>query len=235
MPSFGPFRLTRRGNSALPPHGIQHLVTLREPTGPGAEAYRTLWTNVAFSTLARAPATILFTSPSADDGKSTGLANLGVVAAQAGRRILLVDCDLRRPTLQIIFDLANTEGLTTALLDPSSSDIPGQATPVSGLHVLTAGPLPSNPAEVLSSPRMDSVLSLCRQSADLVMLDAPPAGLVADALTLAPRVDGVIIVVNAAHTRREDARRIKSQLERVGARILGVVLNNATVARATYG
>lgn len=232
MQRFGLFR-GRGERGAVVPHTIKHLVTVSEPQGQAAEAYRTLWANVVFSTLDQPVKTILFTSPGADDGKSTALANVGVIAAAAGQRVLLVDCDLRRPALNTIFSLPNSTGLTTVLLEESPS-LSDHATPINGLRVMTAGPLPSNPVEALSSKRMDRALDLFRGGADLVMLDAPPAGLVADALALAPRVDGVLIVVNAARTRREQAQRTKEQLERVRARILGVVLSNAQVDRAAY-
>lgn len=232
MQSIGPWR-GPGGERAATPRGAQHLVTVSEPRGRAAEAYRALWTNLAVSTLDPPLKTVLFTSPDADDGKSTALANLGVVAAAAGRRVLLVDCDLRQPTLHTIFDLPDSTGLMTTILDESAT-LPEQPTAIEGLRVLTAGPLPSNPAEVLSSQRMERTLELLRKAADLILLDAPPAGLVADALGLAPRVDGVLLVLNATRTRRERARHTRQQLERVGARILGVVLSNAQVDRAAY-
>lgn len=211
----------------IPMGGVEHLVAVAQPRSPAAEAYRTLSANIRFGSVERHLQTLLFTSPGPDDGKSTTLANLGVTVAQGGGRVVLVDCDLRRPRLHDIFDLPNRAGLTTALTDEESGDLLVQQTPIGGLRVLTSGPLPPSTAELLNSARFDRLLDALKDDADWVMLDAPPVMAVADASILAPRVDAVVLVLDARRTRREEAQQAKAQLERVNARILGVVLNNA--------
>lgn len=214
--------------------GLQQLVAIAQPRSPAAEAYRTLMTNIRFSSIERPLRTILFTSPDPDEGKSTTLANLAVTAAQGGTHAVLVDGDLRRPRLHEIFDLPNEDGLATALALESCTDIPAQQTFLSGLTVLTSGPPPPSPADLLSSARLVRILDALKDSADLVMLDSPPVTAVADASILAPRVDAVVLVLDAMRTRREQAQRAKAQLERVNAHILGVVLNNARIDKRSY-
>ncbi|MBI4214154.1 MAG: CpsD/CapB family tyrosine-protein kinase [Chloroflexi bacterium] len=214
--------------------GGGRLVTLEHPRSPAAEAYRTLRANIRFSSLDRPARTILFTSPGQQEGKTTTLANLAVIAAQAGSRVVAVDCDLRRPALHTVFDVANTGGFTDLLLNEHAQGIPTQDGPIPGLRLLTSGPLPPNPAELLSLDRVDRILELLAQEADLVLLDSPPAAAVADASILASRVDGVVLVIDATRTRREQAQRAKEQLERVKARLLGVVVNRAQLDSSGY-
>ncbi|MSQ23681.1 MAG: polysaccharide biosynthesis tyrosine autokinase [Chloroflexi bacterium] len=219
-----------------PPKGqasIGPLVTLEHPRSPAAEAYRTLRANLRFSSLDLPAKSILFTSPGQQEGKTTTLANLAVIASQAGSKVIVVDCDLRRPSLHRIFGLPNSTGFTDFLLGDARDRIPTQDGPTPGLRVLTSGPLPPNPAELLSLDRVDTLLAALREEADLILLDSPPAAVVADASILAPRVDGVVLVIDATRTRREPARRAKEQLERVKARLLGVVVNRAHLDSGT--
>lgn len=218
----------------MPDLTADQLVTLRDPHNVAAEAYRTLRTNIRFRGIERPVRSLLFTSPGQQEGKSTTLANLAVLWAQAGTRVIAVDCDLRRPALHTIFGTANTRGLTSCLVDEPTAPIPVQDVSVPGLRLLPSGPQPPNPAELLTSERVDRVLAMLLEDADLIMLDSPPAGVVADASILAPRVDGVILVLDATRTSREHARRAKEQLERVNAQILGAVLNRARVDTSGY-
>jgi capsular exopolysaccharide synthesis family protein len=206
-----------------------NLITLTDPRSPVVEAFRTLRTNLEFSSLDHPIKTLVVTSPGDGEGKSTTLANLAVTTAQAEKTVCLVDCDLRRPSLHQLFGLNNDVGLTSMVRDDSLRDAPPfQATQVPGLRVLTSGPLPPNPSELLGSRRMEEIIaSLARQS-DLVLFDAPPITIVTDAAVLASKVDGVLLVVSAGHTRREHARRAKALLEKVNARLVGVVLNNVS-------
>lgn len=209
------------------------LVTLTDPRSPASEAYRTLRTNIQFSSLEKPVHTILVTGVDAGEGKSTTLANLAVVMAQAGKRVVAVDCDLRRPTLHKVFGLAAEPGLTTAILD-ESGQVSRQKTGIDGLELVSSGQLPPNPSELLTSRRFEELLARLAAGADIVLLDAPPIVSVSDAAVLATRVDGVILVVNAGKTKRDQAKRAKSLLERVNANILGVVLNNAPLERSMY-
>jgi capsular exopolysaccharide synthesis family protein len=228
-----PTTASPNGRSAAPALGAAQLVLLTDPRSAAAEAYRTLRTNIQFASLDREVRTIAITSPGAGDGKSTTLANLAIAMAEGGHRVIVVDADLRRPGLHTLFGLANREGLTTAVLSDDTR-LPLQDTPVPGLRLLTSGPLPPNPAELVGSRRLDRVLSLLRDVADYVLFDTPPAAALSDAATLAARVDGVILVIGAGRTKRDLARRAKEQLERVKAHILGVVLAGVRTDTSLY-
>jgi non-specific protein-tyrosine kinase len=204
-----------------------NLIALRDPRSAAAEAYRTLRTNIQFSSLDKPLHTLMATSTAPDEGKSTTLANLAVTIAQAEQRVILVDCDLRRPSLHTFFDLPSEPGLTNIILEQDERPLPLQATAVSGLSLLTSGPLPPRPADLLGSRRMEALIARLRAEADIVLFDTPPVVAVSDAAVLAPRVDGVLLVLQAGHTRRDRAREARKQLEKVKANIVGVVLNNA--------
>lgn len=210
-----------------PPAADSALITLREPGSAAAEAYRTLRTNILFSSLDRPLHTLLITSTAPNEGKSTTLANLAVTMAQAEQRVLVVDCDLRRPSLHSIFGMPNEWGLTSALLEQGEGPLPIQETSVPGLQLLPSGPLPPRPADLLGSRRMGALIERLRAAADIVLFDTPPVVAVTDAAVLAPRVDGVLLVLHAGHTRRDRARQARQVLEKVKANIVGVVLNGA--------
>lgn len=201
------------------------LIALRDPRSPAAEAYRALRTNIQFSSLDRKLRTILATSTAPNEGKTTTVANLAVTIAQAEQRVILVDCDLRRPSLHTVFGLPNEEGLTTLMLHEGGR-MPVQRTEVPGLLVLTSGPTPPRPADVLGSKRMESVIESLRQHADVVLFDTPPVTAVTDAAVLATKVDGVLLVFRAGATKRDRAREARRLLDKVNANIVGVVLTD---------
>ncbi len=202
------------------------LVALRDPRSPAAEAYRTLRTNIQFSSLDKPLHTLLATSTAPDEGKSTTLANLAVTMAQAEQRVILVDCDLRRPWLHTLFGLPNDTGLTRLILE-QEADLPLHPTPVAGLSLLASGPLPPRPADLLGSRRMAALIERLKNEADMVLFDTPPVTAVTDAAVLATHLDGVLLVLQAGKTRRDRAREARRLLEKVKANIVGVVLNNA--------
>lgn len=205
------------------------LITLSAPRSPVAEAFRTLRTNIDFSSLDKSLRTLLMTSPSPHEGKSTTLANLAIVMAQAEKRTVLVDADLRRPSLHTLFDVGNDKGLTTMFVDAEALQKPPlQEVGVPNLLLLPSGPLPPNPAELLGSKRMEEVLSILSQQADIVLFDAPPVIVVTDAVVLGRRVDGVLLVIEAGQTRRDHAQRAKELLDKVNVRVIGAVLNNVS-------
>ncbi len=204
----------------------QVLITLREPASAAAEAYRTLRTNILFSSLDKPIHTLLITSAEPTLEKSLTAANLAVTMAQAEQRVLLVDCDLRQPMLHTIFGLANDQGLTSAILD-QEAPLAIQPTEVPGLSLLLSGPLPPRPADLLGSRRMEGLLHRLRQAADIIIFDTPPVQNVTDALVLSTRVDGVLLVVQAGRSRRDRVREARQKLEKVKANLLGVVLSNA--------
>lgn len=215
---------------------LNSLITLSDPRSPAAEAFRTLRTNIYFSSLDRTLQTLVVTSAAPSEGKSTVLANLAVAMAQGDRTTILVDADLRRPTLHEIFGLKNDVGLTSLFIDKKSAIEPAlQDVGVANLQILTSGPLPPNPAEVLGSQRMLDVIENLKQHADIVLFDAPPVMAVTDASVLGTRVDGVLLVINSGHTRREHAKRAKAQLEKLNIRVVGAVLNGTSIDSAMGG
>jgi capsular exopolysaccharide synthesis family protein len=207
------------------------LALRADPRSPVAEAYRSLAANLQFS--AGSVQTVGVTSPGAGEGKSTTIANLGIALAENGLRVVLVDADLRRPALHDLFGLGNREGLSNLLLSEHAA-LPLQETGTPGLRLLASGPLPANPLEALGSRRLEHALSLVRAQADLVLVDTPPAAVLADAALLAPRLDGVLLVVSAGRTKRDLAKRAKEQLERTGSNVLGVVLINVRESGKLY-
>lgn len=204
------------------------LITLADPRSPAAEAYRSLFINLSFSSQEQSVRTLLVTSAGPEEGKSTTLANLAVVAAQMGRRVVVVDCDLRQPRQHELFGLRNDQGVATVTAGQASAAAVLQPVgDVPGLQVITSGPLPVSPAQVLASRRMEEMIRELAGQADLVLFDSPPAIAVSDASVLATKVDGVLLVLSAGQTKRDHARRAKEALEKVHARLVGAVLTNA--------
>jgi capsular exopolysaccharide synthesis family protein len=207
-----------------------HLITITDPLSPVSEAYRTLRTNLQFASLDRPLHTVLLTCPGAEGRRSVSitLANLAVSMAQVDQRVILVDSDLRQPSLHEIFGLSNEQGLTTWLSDEGEiSDPPLVDTPVKGLRLLPSGPLPTRAPDLLGSKRMEQVLKTLQADADLVLLAAPPVLVATDAAILATKVDGVVLVIAGGETKREQAQAAMEQLQRVKAHLLGAVLTNA--------
>lgn len=203
----------------------RRLVTYLEPKSPAAEAFRMLRTNLQFLGLDKPLQSLLVTSATPSEGKSLNSANLAIAYAQAGAHVCLVDADMRRPVLAKMFSLDNWAGLTTALARNRSVDEYLQVTEVPGLTVLTSGPVPPNPAELLGSQRMLGLMRQLEESFDTIIFDTPPVLAVADAATLAPRVSGALLVVRAGQVGYPQAQRAKEALEGVKAQILGVVLD----------
>jgi len=211
------------------------LVTTGHPRSPASEAYRILRTNLQFSAVDKPLRTLLITSASPTEGKSLTAANLGVVMAQVGLSVVIVDTDLRRPSQHTIFRLTREDGLTNALLHSN----PGpdgylQNTMVENLRVLTSGPLPPNPSELLGSERMRGLIEQFREQVDMVIFDSPPCLAVTDAAVLSRQVDGVLLVVDAGASRRELAARAVEDLRKVGGNMLGAVLNRVSPRGSGY-
>lgn len=202
------------------------LITLSDPRSPVSEAYRTLRTNLSFYSVDDPIESLVVTASATDDGKSTVAANLAVTMAQSGRRTILVDCDLRRPSLHSLFDLDTEPGLTNVILGDFDG-LPLQDTAVENLSLLASGPKPPNPADMLGSKRIDALIAELTNLADFVIFDSPPALAVTDAAVLGAKVDGVLLVISAGKTRREHAERAKETLEKARVRIVGVTLTNA--------
>lgn len=216
-----------------------NLVTLTYPRSPVSEAYRVLCTNLTFAGLDRPLGTLLITSVGAEEGKSTNVANLAVTLAERETRTIVVDCDLRRPAQHDIFGLPNERGLTSLFLDETAwANPPLQEVGVENLWVLSSGPPPPIPSQLLGSRRLPDVIALLRQRADIVLFDAPPLMVVPDASMLAPHVDGVLLIVNAGRTKREHLRRAQQRLARVQAHLVGAIMNDVPLEgrlRRHYG
>ena len=211
------------------------LATISQPRSPNAEAYRMLRTNLQFTSIDKPLRTLMITSAAPGEGKSVTAANTAVVMAQGGKRTLLIDADLRRPTQQGLFQLDNETGFTTALLqgDVILSTIL-HTTSVPNLSIMTSGPLPPDPSEMLGSKRMAHLIESLLEDFDLIVFDSPPAVAVTDASVLATQVDGTLLVIDAAHTRRAAAQRSKEILDAVGGKILGTVFNRAAALHSSY-
>lgn len=205
-----------------------HLITLSDPRSAAAEAFRTLRTNLLFTSVERPITTLLITSSSVSEDKSVVLANLAVAYAQAGNKTIIVDSDLRRPAQHDIWGIPNERGLTTMMLeDAAMSSPPLIQTDVPNLMVLPSGVLPPIPSDVLSSQRMNEVIGVLRARASYILFDSPPVLAASDAALLGAKLDGALLVVRVGGTRRDQASRAKEALERVHVRILGAVLTNA--------
>ncbi|MBA2712418.1 MAG: CpsD/CapB family tyrosine-protein kinase [Rubrobacteraceae bacterium] len=211
------------------------LVTSLDTQSPASEDYRTLRTSLLYALVDEPPKLIMVSSPGPMEGKSTTSANLGVVLAQANKSTLLVDCDLRKPIIHKIFGLKNLWGIVNVLVgERSLEDV--QQHPMEGLQVVTSGPLPPDPAALLSSRRFSNFLEEARQRFDYVLLDVPPTEIVSDPVTVAAQADGVLLVFDAQNTRKGAVRRSVRNLESVGATVLGTVMNNVKASgRGYYG
>lgn len=206
---------------------IKPLITVAKSKSPISEAYRTLRTNIQFTGVDFETRKIMITSAGPGEGKSSTVANLAVSLAQAGKSVLIIDADMRNPTQHKLFNLNNWEGLSRTLFQDRDMELAKywQETEVPGLRVLTAGPIPPNPAELLGSKRMRWLLDEAGREFDMVIIDTPPVIAVADSSILAREIDGVILVLASGEVSRDYAARAKEQLEKVGAKILGAVLN----------
>ncbi len=205
-----------------------NLITLTDQRSAAAEAYRSLRTNLMFSSVENPIHTLLVTACAQADDKSVVLANLAVTFAQGGNRTIVVDSDLRRPTQHDIWGISNERGLTSMMLDDAAmSSPPLVQTEVDNLQVLPSGPLPPVPADVLSSQRMNAVIGVLKARANYILFDAPPVLAASDAALLGTKLDGVLLVVQAGQTRRDHTARARQTLESVHVRIVGAVLGNA--------
>ncbi|MHB8398585.1 MAG: tyrosine-protein kinase domain-containing protein [Candidatus Limnocylindrales bacterium] len=205
---------------------IYRLATILYPRSSVAEAYRTLRSNIEFASVDAPVKVLLVTSSIPSEGKTTTAANLAVAMAQTGRSTILVDADLRKPGVHRIFDVPNVRGLTTLLRsDEATIDDVALETEQEGIRVITTGPLPPNPAELMGSQRMQLILNRLSAVADLVIVDSPPLQAVTDAALLAAVCDGTLLIVDAGRTRRGVARNGREALAKAGARVIGVALN----------
>lgn len=210
------------------------LIAMKQPRSPVAEAFRVLRTNLRYSGIENPGGAMMVTSAGPGEGKSTTAANLAVSLAQVGKKIVLVDADLRRPSVHKLFGLKNDVGLSDLFSNEGVSlDRVLQKTSIDSLQVITSGSLPPNPAEMLDSRLMTQILASLRQNADLVILDTPPTLPVADASIIGSRCSGTVLVVDSGKTRTEIARRAIATLERANVKVVGIVLNKMGAKQAS--
>ncbi|GLC28688.1 CpsD/CapB family tyrosine-protein kinase [Clostridium omnivorum] len=201
------------------------VISLKNPKSVVAEAFRTLRTNIQFSSLDNELKTIVVTSTQPSEGKSTVLVNLAVTMAQSGKKVVLLDCDLRKPTIHRKLGVPNKNGLTTLLSKEKSLQECLQLLGVPNLYIITSGPIPPNPAELLGSKRMKGLLQELKEHFDVILIDAPPVLAVTDSQILSTLTDGVLFVTAYGTTEKEAVVRAKELIEKVGGKILGVVMN----------
>jgi len=229
-------RVSKKGDSQITEikRIASNLVTHFEPKSPISEAYRAIRTNIQFTRSGKPPKTVLVTSPSPKEGKSTSVANLAITLAQMGTKTLLVDCDLRRPVLHSIFGLKEERGLTHYLVGRADRDEITKPTPVENLSLIPSGISPPNPSELLASKSMSGLVQELKSEFEIILFDSPPVIAVTDAAVLSTILDGVVLVAACGETSREAVLRSAGVLNNISAKLLGVVLNKVNVQRAHF-
>lgn len=212
-----------------------NLIAHNDLKNPATEAYRVIRTSIQFAQAGKELKTLAVTSCTPNDGKSMTAANLAVVLTQAGKSVLLIDCDMRNPTVHKNFNLSNKVGLSSCISMGTALSDAVQKTSIEGLYALTGGVIPPNPSELLGSEQMKNVLQRAKEQYDYVLIDTPPVMPVTDALIVSRFVDGMIFVIASAEIKVEMARDVKNQLVNAGANILGVVLNKVRSEHHGYG
>jgi succinoglycan biosynthesis transport protein ExoP len=231
----GPGYSKRRGKNAPELIMNRDLVVHTHPKSSVAECCRTIRTNLTFMGAERSLRTIVITSASPREGKTTVVISLAISLAQSGKRVLVVDTDLRKPRMHKAMDRGNHKGITTALVDVHSVQEAVQSTDIPGLDLLACGPIPPNPSELLHTAHFNALVQELGRQYDYVLFDSPPLGAVTDAAIIAPQVNGVLLVLHGNKTTREAARSALRQLRDVNARLVGGILNDVDLAARHYG
>ena len=213
---------------------LNDLVCLNAPKSTASESYRGIRTNLLFSSADVAPQVILVSSPGPREGKTMTSSNLAITMAQSGSKVLMLDCDLRRPKLHRMFGFAKDKGITNLLAGNASFEEVVVHSKVPNLDLVFSGPIPPNPSEMLGSKRMTELIGELRKRYTRIIIDSPPITAVTDAAILAKAVDGVVLVIRAGQTVREVAKNSVHQLQSVGGHILGAVLNAVDIGKDKY-
>ena len=209
------------------------IISLINPKSPVTEAYRTLLTNIEYSSVDKQIQMIAVTSSAPSEGKTTTATNLAVAYSETGKNVLLVDCDLRKPRLHKVFNTSNLIGLTSVLA--SKSSLNDTVKPVKdGLSILTSGPIPPNPVELIRSNMMEQLINTLRDLFDVVIFDTPPVGLVTDAAIISSKLDGVVLVVASGKSQIEATLRAKENLQNVNANLLGAFVTMIPIDTRGY-
>lgn len=213
---------------------LNDMISIINPKSQAAEAFRTLRTNIQFSSLDEDIRTLVITSTQPGEGKSTVLSNLAITMAQSGKKVLLMDCDLRKPTIHKKLGVSNQEGLTTLLAKEKSIEQVVKTTNVTNFYVLTSGPIPPNPAELLGSKKMKSFINELHGYFDAILIDTPPVLAVTDAQILAALCDGVMFVAGYGQADKHAIVRAKELIDKVGGKLLGVVINKVPASARNH-
>lgn len=224
----------KRGKKKQTDSKMRHLITQLNPRSPISEQFRTIRTNIQFSAVDDKIQSIIITSAGPGAGKSITAANLAVVYAQQGMKTLLIDADLRKPTVHYTFRLGNLRGLSNVLIGEATFEEAIEHGSVDNLDILPCGPIPPNPAELLASNKMKQLLEYAKQTYDFIVIDTPPVLAVADAKILSQIVDGTIFVVRSGITEKEDVQKAYELLDDGKAKILGAVLNDVDKKEGAY-
>ncbi|MBL4954454.1 CpsD/CapB family tyrosine-protein kinase [Neobacillus sp. YIM B02564] len=213
-----------------------HLIAHYNPTASVTEQYRLIRNNLQFSSVDKEIKSVAITSPEASDGKSTTAVNLAIVLAQLGKQVLVIDTDLRKPTFHYSFSISNLDGLTSVLTKKIDLKQAISHTIIPNLDVLTSGPTPPNPSELLDSKAMENIMMELKNTYDYIVYDTPPLLVVTDAQIMANKCDGVVMVVSSGKTKKDGALKAKQLLEKANSNILGVVVNGVESKRKnSYG
>ncbi|AHM57308.1 tyrosine-protein kinase YwqD [Peptoclostridium acidaminophilum DSM 3953] len=210
---------------------MKELIVLNKPKSPVSEAYRGVRTNIQFSNVDKNIKTILVTSSKQGEGKTTTVSNIAITMADLGKKTVIIDCDLRRPRLHKAFGMTNIGGVTDILLNSDSYKGYLKRTGIENLEIITAGQIPSNPSEMLSSRSMARLIEQIRGDYDYVFIDASPVAAVTDAIILSAMADGALLVCHSGGVEVELAKSAKQSLEKAGANIIGVVLNKINIEK----
>ena len=210
------------------------LITMVDSKSPISEQYRTIRTNIQYSTVDKNVRTLMVTSSGPGEGKSTTVANLAVTFAQQGKKVLLVDADMRKPTVHYTFNQTNTFGLTSVLTKQIPLEEAISETSVENLFVLTSGPIPPNPSELLSSKSMEQIFQTSEKLFDIILFDTPPLLAVTDAQILSNRCEGTVLVVYSGKTEKEQMIKAKELLDTAQSKLLGVVVNHKKIQDTNY-
>jgi len=213
----------------------KNLIAYNNPKSPITEAYRMLRTNIYYCQADKKVEVIVVTSPDKGEGKTTTGGNLAITIAKDGNKVLIMDCDLRKPRVHKYFRVHNEEGVTNILVNNTPFEQVRQVFKGDeNIHIVTSGPLPPNPAELLGSGKMLQFLDKVKEEYDYVIIDAPPVGQVTDAAVIGSSADGVVLTLASAQSNIHAAKRAKELLDNVGAKIIGTVLTKVDKANTGY-
>lgn len=213
---------------------VNTKIVIKDSDSTVAEAYKTLRSNILFSSLDKKIQTIVVTSSGPSEGKTTTSTNLAIVMAQAGNKTILIDCDLRKPTIHKMFEISNQVGLSNLLIGETKLNDVILKTTEENLHIIPLGVRPPNPSELLGSEKMKNFIHSLKETYDYIILDTPPVILVTDALIVSQYADGCLLVVSAGETHKDAVMKSKRLIENVNGNIMGIVLNKLDIENNRY-